>query len=191
MEDTQKPAIELAPALPVVQSGPMQEGSILKGWRIGVKMKQLLAYVLISLAAIGALYALHELDKSKALAVQAEVFKTRLEEATRASEQKARDVERSLADASVKKEQEKNEKLQEINSKQLAIINSLSKRPSRPQDGSLPSIPSQACTGRELYKEDGEFLIREAARADKIIIERDFYYERYEDARKKLDEYSK
>lgn len=141
--------------------------------------------------AVGGLYGLHRLDKAKALAVQEETFKTRLSEAVRLSEQKARDVERSLADASVKKEQEKNEKLENINAKQLVIINSLSKRPSRPKDSATASTANQACTGRELYKEDGEFLAREAARADKVIIERDFYYENYESARKKLDDYSR
>lgn len=72
-----------------------------------------------------------------------------------------------------------------------ALIVGLRNRPSR--KGSTETINTvtvvkEACTGRELYQEDGEFLIGEAARADKLIGERDYYYERYEAARIKLEE---
>lgn len=59
-------------------------------------------------------------------------------------------------------------------------------RPSRPSTGA-PTGSSQSCTGRELYKEDGLFLAGEAARAEALIAERDYYFNAYEDARKKLD----
>lgn len=52
---------------------------------------------------------------------------------------------------------------------------------------SEPSTPSLSCTGSELYREDGEFLTGEAARADKLIAERDFYWQSYENARKELE----
>lgn len=46
-----------------------------------------------------------------------------------------------------------------------------------------------SCTARELYREDAEFLTREAYRAQSVIVERDYYYNQYEQARKKLDGY--
>ena len=50
---------------------------------------------------------------------------------------------------------------------------------------------SATCTrgSPELYREDGGFLIEEAARGDRIRVERDFYYEQYENARRKLEAY--
>lgn len=50
----------------------------------------------------------------------------------------------------------------------------------------LPVLPP--ITGMSLSREDGEFLAGEAARAEQYLQERDFYYERYEAARKELKE---
>lgn len=71
-----------------------------------------------------------------------------------------------------------------------ALIRSLQQRLKRPQATEAnPTPPSsgEACTGAQLYKEDGEFLAREAARAEELIVQRDYYYERYEDARQQLE----
>lgn len=54
------------------------------------------------------------------------------------------------------------------------IVSELRKRPNRPSPAAaatgVPAVscPAAAGTGASLYAEDGEFLIREAARADKI-----------------------
>lgn len=146
-----------------------------------------LSSVYLKLIALGAIIialgALHYIDKGYALRAQENSFKARLETSVRIAEGKAREIEKQLAQNTIIKEQEKNEKLASINTELSASISRLSKRPSRPTDNSPASPVSQACTGRELYKEDGEFLIREAARAEALIVERDFYYDRYEQAR--------
>ena len=80
----------------------------------------------------------------------------------------------------------KNNEIKSISNAYAALSASLRQRPERPE----PTIYTEAapsCTGRELYKEDGEFLAREAARAERILAERDFYYERYEEVRKQLN----
>lgn len=86
-------------------------------------------------------------------------------------------------------EEEKNEQIVKLASSLDIAVKRLSNRPSRPAD-SAPNPPdSSACTGRELYREDGEFLTREAHRAEKVRMERDFYFERYEYVRTQLDKF--
>lgn len=82
-------------------------------------------------------------------------------------------------------------KFKASNNKLSNALNELSKRPKRPlstdNSNNIANTPS-ACTGAQLYREDGEFLIREAGRAQKVLEERDYYYERYESVRRRLDE---
>lgn len=49
-------------------------------------------------------------------------------------------------------------------------LDRLRKRPARPADDlpGAPAIACQGCTGAELFRDDAEFLRREAARADEI-----------------------
>lgn len=54
------------------------------------------------------------------------------------------------------------------------LVDSLRQRPDRPSAGGLPegatagAGPVTGCTGAQLYRPDGEFLAREAARADQL-----------------------
>lgn len=77
----------------------------------------------------------------------------------------------------------KNAEIETINSKLALLRGELRKRPSR---STAPSS-STSCTGRELLREDAEFLAGEAARAEQIMKERNYYYERYEEARQMLE----
>lgn len=77
----------------------------------------------------------------------------------------------------------KNAEIETINSKLALLRSELRKRPSR---STAPSS-SAPCTGRELLREDAEFLAGEAARAEQIMKERNYYYERYEEARQMLE----
>lgn len=87
--------------------------------------------------------------------------------------------------------EERDAQLLAVNASLDDALERLSNRPTRPASVSNPSTSKveQACTGRELYREDGQFLAREAARAEALIIERDYFYNEYENARKKLEEY--
>jgi hypothetical protein len=53
------------------------------------------------------------------------------------------------------------------------LSRSLQDRPPRPSGGAVPTGAADpvACTGAELYRPDGEFLAREAARADGIRLQ--------------------
>lgn len=81
---------------------------------------------------------------------------------------------------------ERNERVQALNSVVKSLRDELRSRPNRPTDSSPAPSSGTTCTGAQLYREDAEFLAGEAARADRIMIERDFYYNAYENARKEL-----
>lgn len=53
------------------------------------------------------------------------------------------------------------------------LSDSLRNRPSRPASGAVPTGTADpvGCTGAELYRPDGEFLAREAARADGLRLQ--------------------
>lgn len=110
-----------------------------------------------------------ERDTQDAIAI------TRTERATEALE------------ASTRRELErKDEKINRISVERDAALERLRNRPSRPNNDS-PTEDRRSCRGTELYREDAEFLTREAARAEMILTERNFYWERYENARQQLE----
>jgi hypothetical protein len=71
--------------------------------------------------------------------------------------------------------QEKDREIRNLNARTTALTNSLRDRSERPttEASTLPSTTTNGstatgCTGKELYRADGEFLAREAARADEL-----------------------
>lgn len=104
----------------------------------------------------------------------------------------ARIKEQDLEDQAKTTKANTDAKIKGLDSQLAIAIDKLRNRPERPTPTNNPETTSdrEACTGRELFKEDGEFLTREAARADKILLQRDYYYQRYEDARKELNDYA-
>lgn len=98
------------------------------------------------------------------------------------AEQKARDTERDLQ-AKIDNERTNNEaKVRDINSKLIAALDELRQRPTR---SSVPSGASnnKGAKGTELFREDAEFLTREAARADKLAAALEACYASYDAVR--------
>lgn len=96
-------------------------------------------------------------------------------EANKAAMQKSQDRERQLQSKLNRLEEEKNHEITRLNANVDHLLGKLRERQTRPATapGTLPAItPSsespKGCTGAELYREDGEFLVREAARADTL-----------------------
>ena len=89
---------------------------------------------------------------------------------TRAAEQASRDAERTLQAAAYTLRSQKNAEITRLTAARDAALDSLRHRPDRPATPDMPATASAgvACTGAELYRADGEFLTREAARADTI-----------------------
>ena len=92
-----------------------------------------------------------------------------------AAQAAAREKEQSMqADADTLRK-EKDREIRDLNARATALTNSLRDRASRPttEASTLPSTTSNGsappgCTGKELYRPDGEFLAREAARGDEL-----------------------
>ena len=143
--------------------------------------------VAVFLALLGAFH-FYEQDKAVAKAKESveQVYKTKLEQAATA----AAKTETTLAVQSAQAIKAKDEKIASISKRNVELNRLLANRPSRPTDNSQSPSTGSSCTGTQLYREDGEFLAGEAARADKIVVERDFYYNEYEKARNALLELS-
>ena len=87
----------------------------------------------------------------------------------------AREKEQELQADADSLRKEKDREIRDLNARAVALSNSLRDRPSRPTTESSP-VPGTAstgpapagCTGEKLYRPDGEFLAREAARGDEL-----------------------
>lgn len=133
----------------------------------------------------------HVQDKHKAVQEATErttsVLNAKYDKSLKEAAVKAQKASIELQASADKTRQEKDEKINDINARLAAALSELRKRPNRPANPPEYTGSEQACTARELYREDAEFLTREAARADSILAERDYYYQQYEEVRKKLN----
>lgn len=148
---------------------------------------------LFALVAVVALYAGHRTIVSMEVADAVKISKTIMEKDYQdkllVAHAEARKKETKLELSALALEKVKDEEIKRVNGKLAVALDSLSKRPKRPSTPNHPKDASvvQACTAGELYREDAEFLTREAARADQILAERNYYYQRYESVRKELN----
>ena len=88
-------------------------------------------------------------------------------------QEESRKREQELQSTANKLRQEKDREIREIAARNAALANSLRDRQSRPAANasavpSAASVGPSACTGKELYREDGEFLVRLAGEADEV-----------------------
>lgn len=135
--------------------------------------------ILVILAIITALLGLHYYDRNRAVEQAKNEMVASYNKELLKNIERASNAEDSIKEESIKIIRNKDEKIKRLTVNVTNLKRLLDSRPSRPKDNSFDTIPSTSCTGRELFKEDGEFLTREAARADRMIIERDYYYEQY------------
>lgn len=99
----------------------------------------------------------------------------------------AREKEQALQQGADKLREEKDREIRNVNARAAALANSLRDRPERPAEGSAVSstsgIGQSGCTGKELYREDGEFLVRLAREADELRAALKQCYKQYESVR--------
>jgi hypothetical protein len=89
------------------------------------------------------------------------------------AQETARAREQNLQVQADRLREDKDREIRNLNARATALSNSLRERPSRPT-AEASAVPNTAevgpvaagCTGKELYRADGEFLAREAARGD-------------------------
>lgn len=151
-----------------------------------LQIKLIIAAVLVASLYVAHVYVVKQ-EVKKAEAVQLAAF----------NKQVLENVLRSIdTETNIKKDtkallDKKNEDIANITRERNKLSLLLSKRPTRPTESTVITDTGSSCTGTQLYREDGEFLSGEAARADKILTERNFYYDQYEQARKKIDEFNR
>ena len=101
--------------------------------------------------------------------------------------EKAREKEQNWQQAADNIRQEKDRELKKVADTNRILLNSLRDRPSRSTQGStVPGSPSSGqsgCTGKELYREDGEFLVGLAREADELRSALRQCYKQYESVR--------
>ena len=93
-------------------------------------------------------------------------------------------------------QKDKDAKIKNLNARVASLTRSLQERPSRPESSGVPDNSRveevrQGSTGTGLYREDSEFLSREAARAELIKEELLGCYKSYDTAKETLDKYKR
>lgn len=147
-----------------------------------VALQSIVLKVGAAVLLICAFFAWHSWDKGKAVDAANQVWRDKLE----ANKKLQKQVNAQLQENADRRKEEYEAHSQDLQRKLDAALVSLRNRPSRPKHLVVTEV-RETCTGRELYREDAEFLTREAARAEQLIGERDYYYNAYEDARLKLE----
>ena len=93
-------------------------------------------------------------------------------------------------------QKDKDAKIKNLNARVASLTRILQERTSRPESSGVPDNSRieevrQGSTGTGLYREDSEFLSREAARAELIKEELLGCYKSYDAAKETLDEYKR
>jgi hypothetical protein len=100
----------------------------------------------------------------------------------------ARQKEQELQANADRLRKEKDVEIKNLNARATALSNSLQHRQTRTTEAntvsSTASAGSSGCTGKELYREDGEFLVRLSREADELTIALKQCYKQYEALRK-------
>jgi hypothetical protein len=141
----------------------------------------------IGVAGAGGLYQGHQLGKAE---VQQAWDKEKAEQYAQyaKAQEEARAKEQELQANADQLRKEKDAEIRNINARANALSNSLQQRQTRPSEtSSLPSSSgarSTSCSGKELYREDGEFLVRVAREADELRSALKQCYTQYEALRK-------
>ncbi len=93
-------------------------------------------------------------------------------------------------------QKDKNAKIKNLNARVASLTRSLQERTSRPESSGVPDNSrieesKPGATGAGLYREDSQFLLGEAARAEVIKEELLGCYKSYDAAKEALDKYKK
>lgn len=155
-----------------------------------LNIEKYLLRFLILIFIIAGLYVIHTIKVESAVEQAKTELVAEYDKKLAQAAEKSRKTEWLLQENTDRLREDKDAKIKDINTKLSAALSELRNRPERPSDDSKDTGDSKACTAASLYREDAEFLTREAARADSILAERDYYYSQYESVRRRLGEAS-
>lgn len=100
-----------------------------------------------------------------------------------ATDQEYRRMEAKRVSDQAAIQQRKNDEIASLDRRLADALGELQQRPDRPRGDATSAADSssaKACTGAGLYRADAEFLTREAARAQRILLERDACHATYD-----------
>lgn len=160
---------------------------LLGGWQLKL---------IISILAFAALFAYHKIEVNKAVTKATTELRLEYSKESFKLKEHSMNAQIELQTKVDKIEKDKNNEIANLKSRVRTLTDSLSSRPNRPEPSGVSSSTGNqesrpGSTGAELYREDGEFLAREAARADEIRIELKGCYKSYDEMRQRLDEFKK
>ena len=101
----------------------------------------------------------------------------------------AREREQVMVSSADKIRKEKDAQIASLNSRLGTALDGLRQRPQRspsPSQGSPDTCSGAGTTGSSLSREDSEFLVREAARADRLRSALDQCYKQYDSVRQSV-----
>lgn len=161
--------------------------SILSGWKVKLVI---LSIVLISL------FAWHKVEVNKAVTEAVTEIQLNLAKENFRLKERSLNSQIALQESFDNIQKDKDAKIKNLNARVASLTRSLQERPNRP-DSSGVSNDSRVeeskpgSTGVGLYREDSEFLLGEAARAEMIKEELQTCYKSYDTAKEVLDRYKK
>ena len=161
--------------------------SILSGWKVKLVI---LSIVLISL------FAWHKVEVNKAVTEAVTEIQLNLAKENFRLKERSLNSQIALQESFDNIQKDKDAKIKNLNARVASLTRSLQERPNRP-DSSGVSNDSRVeeskpgSTGVGLYREDSEFLLGEAARAEMIKEELLTCYKSYDAAKEVLDRYKK
>lgn len=146
-------------------------------------------WIAIAFAALLAVVGFQQVRISNAKTNLAEERQERAEETSereriaRRATERNREIEQERQAEAGRLERLRDEQTLALNDRLRDALGRLSDRPDRPASGGQgsgnPAAPT-SCTGAGLYRSDGQFLARLAARAAAVVAERDYCHARYE-----------
>ena len=140
----------------------------------------------VGVAGAGGLYKGHKLGKAEVQQAWDKEKAAQYAEYAKGQEE-ARRREQELQANADQLRREKDAEIRNINARATALSNSLQHRQSRSEADSLSSSSGArqtSCSGKELYREDGQFLVRIAGEADELRTALKQCYTQYEALRK-------
>jgi len=149
----------------------------------------LVPYFLIAFIAltIGS-YFKGRLDGKDTVQVQFESYKSKQIKINADLNAAARSKEQELQASANNLQKVKDDEIRKISNLNASLVDSLRNRKARTDETRLPinsSDPEASCTGKQLYREDAEFLARIAREADEITVSLNQCYAQYDSLLKK------
>lgn len=152
-------------------------------WRIGIA---LLVVIFAGITGYGKGYENGKETIQKAWDTEKAELQAKYTEALKESIEK----QQKLQMGADRLREEKNRETRDLVARNTALANSLRDRESRPTSPvpSATSVGSSACTGAQLYRQDGEFLAGLAREADELRIALKQCYTQYDQVRQSYEQ---